>query len=348
VKRLLLLALSGWLLSCSGAAATGAPPPPPRRGLPTAPPTVTAETEPKAKTCSCQLKLATPQAPPSSPPPAQPVPPISGDLPQAPFDLERRSACTAPVCRLDGFVPDAAFLQTTRTGAASQGAVWLETIADKSSVMTPPSDEIDALALVLEGSVAFGEGDPKKAQNPSLLGTWGALRAPGSGYFLQARGGRATVLMVVTARSGTLGEAVTRTQRSKKGPTPPSGSRLETRDVATLPKFTWAGGAYHARIAFGGAGADKPSASLTLLQASGSGSLAENVHDQEWEHIAVLRGSGEMLLGDARYPVQNGSVFHVPRGTLHGWNGGGQELAAVLVFSPSGPEQRFVQLGGTK
>ena len=338
------LALCGIVLGCSGATSTGAPPPPPRRGLSAAPPAVAAEPVPaEKKTCSCSLKLNS-DAP--KPPAAEPLPPINGDLPQGPFDLERRSACTAPLCKLDAFVPDQAFLQTTREGVPTQAAVWLETIADNSVVQLPPADGIDALALVLEGNVAFGEGDPKKAPNPTALAAWGALRARGAGLFLQARG-RASVLMAVTACSGTLAEAVQRARQNKKGPAAAAG-RLETRDLSALPKFTWAGGAYHARIAFDGSNTDKALPSLTLIQATGSGSIPENVHAEEWEHISVLRGSGEMLLGNSKYPVKSGSVFHVPRNTNHGWTGGGQELAAVLIFSPAGPEQRFIQLGAAK
>jgi quercetin dioxygenase-like cupin family protein len=274
------------------------------------------------------------------------LPPISADLPQGPFDLERRSACTASVCRLDGFVPDASFLQTTHEEVPSQGALWLETIADKSALVMPGSEDIDALALVLEGRVGFAEGEPKKAPAAAELGTWGALRAPGAGYYLQARGGRASVLMVLTARTGTLSDAVDRAHKKSKAPVLPAG-RLETSDLSSVPQFTWGGGAYHARIAFGGSGAERQRASLTLLQASPKGSLPEEAHDQEWEHLAVLRGSGEMVIGNAKYPAHAGSIFHIPRSTLQGYSGSGQELAAVLVFSPAGPEQKFVKLGGT-
>jgi quercetin dioxygenase-like cupin family protein len=334
IRLLSSLGLCGILLGCSGTTSTGAPPPAPHQGLPTAPPTVSAETPPEKKECSCKLKLRDSKAAPTE------GLAITGELPQGPFDLERRSACTAPLCKLDGFVPDAAFLQTTHEGVPSNGAIWLETIADQSVVQLPAADGIDAVALVLEGSVAFGEGDAKKAASPAVLETWGALRAPGAGYFLKARG-RASVLMAVTARTGTLAEAV---QAAGKGKSPaPAAGRLETVNLSKVTKVSWGGGAYHARIAFGGL-----APSLTLIQATGSGSIPENVHAEEWEHIAILRGGGDMLLGDAKYPVRNGAVFQVPRGVVHGWTGTGQELAAVLVYSPGGPEQRFIQLAGHK
>ncbi|HVJ16493.1 MAG TPA: cupin domain-containing protein [Polyangiaceae bacterium] len=338
IRPLSALTVCGILLGCSGTTSTGAPPPPPRQGLPTAPPTVSAETPaPEKKECSCRLKLK------PSPASAEQPKPISGDLPKGPFDLERRSACTTPVCKLDGFVPDAAFLQTTHEGKPAQGAVWLETIADGSAVELPSADEIDAVALVLEGSAEFGAGEAKKTAKSEPLGTWQALKVPGSGYFIRARGGRTSVLMGVTARTGTLADAVKVAQQKKK---PASTSRaFEVGDLNTKTKLTWGGGAYHARIAFG---TEDTNASLTLIQAGANGTIAENSHDKEWEHIAILRGSGDMLLGNSKYPVRDGAMFQVPPGVVHGFQGGGQELAAVLVFSPSGPEGRFFQLGSGK
>src|SRR6185503_28629 len=128
-------------------------------------------------------------------------------------------------------------------------------------VVAAASENDDALALVLEGSVGFAEGDPKKSPATSELKTWGALRAPGAGYYLQARGGRASVLMVLTARTGTLSEAIDRARQKAKTVALPAG-RLETSDLSSLPKFSWGGGAYHARIAFGGSAADRQRASL--------------------------------------------------------------------------------------
>jgi quercetin dioxygenase-like cupin family protein len=175
------------------------------------------------------------------------------------------------------------------------------------------------------------------------------VRAFGADFKLQARAGRASVLMAVAARGGgTLADAVKRAQQKPKKT--PATRRLQGDDFKISQKVTWGNGAYHARIAFG---TDIPShptvgLSLTLLQATGSGSVPENVHEKEWEHIAILRGSGDMLLGDAKYPVRPGAVFHVPRGVVHGWQGGGEELVAVLLFSPPGPEQRFIQLASPK
>jgi mannose-6-phosphate isomerase-like protein (cupin superfamily) len=275
--------------------------------------------------------------------------PISGELPEGPFDLERSSACTAKVCRLDDFVPDHAFLRTTREGVPAEGAVWLETIADQSTVELPPAERLDAIALVLEGNVAYGQGQAEKGESAKVLGPWEALQAAGSGVFLRAQGGRASVLMAVTARGGSL-EAGISAAKQGKGKRRPAPGKLETVNFAELTRHSWAKGAYHARVAFGGGDPAAPPApaSLTILQASGNGAIPNNTHADEWEHVAVLRGSGEVLLGNAKYRVRQGSLFNLPRGVVHGFQGSGDELTAVLIFSPGGPEQRFVELGAGK
>jgi quercetin dioxygenase-like cupin family protein len=266
---------------------------------------------------------------------------VSSELPSPPFDFERRSACTAPICRLDGWLPDAAFADTTREGVPSQGAVWLETLADESTLVLPPSAELESLAVVLEGRVAYGEGDRAKAAAAPVLSAWSALRAPGAGYSLGARGGKASVLVAVLSRSGTLAEAIARSRQ--KGAPKTDKTTLEVADLTAAPKLDWGKGTNAARVAFGAKEGVATGASLSLLQVSGRGELPETVHPGEWEHIAIVRGSGELLLGNARYPVTSGALFHVPRGALHGWKGGGEDLTAITIFSPGGPEQRYVE-----
>jgi quercetin dioxygenase-like cupin family protein len=265
---------------------------------------------------------------------------VNSELPAPPFDLERRSTCTAPVCRLDGWLPDAAFADTTREGVPSQGAVWLETLADESALVLPASPELESLAVVLEGQVAYGEGERAKAAGSPVLSAWSVLRAPGAGYSLAARGGKASVLVAVLSRSGTLGEAIARGRQK----TAPKGAQapLEVANLASAPKLAWSKGTNAARVTFGGKDGGT-GASLSLLQVSGRAELPETAHPAEWEHIAILRGSGELLLGNAKYPVTPGAIFHVPRGALHGWKGGGEDLVALTIFSPGGPEQRYVE-----
>jgi quercetin dioxygenase-like cupin family protein len=300
--------------------------------------------------CACQLKLDNA--------PATAAAPLRGELPRPPFDLERRSACVAPVCRLDSWLPDQAFVDTTREGVPSQGAVWLETLADQSTLVLPPHADLESVALVLEGQVAYGEGERSKTAGAPVLSAWGVLRASNAGISLSARGGKASVLIAVLSRHGTLSEAIERGRR--KDAPKPGKTALEVSDLTSSPKLDWGHGTSAARVAFatsgienrveaprnasppGGATGVSNGASVSLLQMSGHAELPETVHSTEWEHIAIVRGSGELVLGNARYPVTPGAIFHVPRGVVHGWKGRGDDLAAITIFSPGGPEQRYL------
>jgi mannose-6-phosphate isomerase-like protein (cupin superfamily) len=214
-------------------------------------------------------------------------------------------------------------------------------LAAESTLVLPSSAELESLALVLEGRIAYGEGESAKAPSAPVLSAWSALRAPSAGYSLRARDEKASVLVVVLSRSGTLAQAIARGRQ--KNASKSEKARLEVADLAASPTLRWGNGTNVARIAFGAKAGAERGASLSLLQVSGRGQLPETVHPAEWEHIAIVRGSGDLVLGNARYPVNPGAVFHVPRGTIHGFQGSGEDLAAITVFSPAGPEQRYVE-----
>jgi quercetin dioxygenase-like cupin family protein len=44
--------------------------------------------------------------------------------------------------------------------------------------------------------------------------------------------------------------------------------------------------------------------------------------------------------------VTPGAIFHVPPGKVHGWKGRGDDLAAITIFSPGGPERRYFDAAG--
>ena len=127
--------------------------------------------------------------------------------------------------------------------------------------------------------------------------------------------------------------------RWRKRPAPP-----ESISLTSAPDLGWGGGMFHARIAFGGEGAAAKRASLEALLMAKGASIPEHDHPS-WEHIAVLAGSGRFKLGGSDYPVKPGSIFHIPIGVRHSFAAdAGSEVVAVQLYSPSGPEQRFVKL----
>lgn len=311
----------------------GTPPPNTAERQPSGPlpaETTAAAAEAPVRGCACRLKLS-PQrgtaAPNSS---------LGSSLPSPPFDLERRSTCTAPLCRFDQWLPDAAFARTIRQGVPSPGALWLETIAWESTLVLPASSALESFAVVLEGEVAYGAGERAPAPDAPRLGPWSVLRAPSVGYSLTARGGKASVLIVMLSRSGSLDEAIAR-GRAQNAP-PPEAIDLEVQSLGSVPPSRAAEGARLARVTTSAA---RPS--LSLVQLAPHGALPEVTHPKEWEHVAILRGSGELMVDGARYPVRAGDVFHIPEGARHGFRGGGDELVAITVSSPGGPEQRFLE-----
>jgi mannose-6-phosphate isomerase-like protein (cupin superfamily) len=113
--------------------------------------------------------------------------------------------------------------------------------------------------------------------------------------------------------------------------------------------LNWGGGAFQARIAYGGAGSARQPASLGVLLAEPNAKIPRNVHHTEWEHIAVLSGRGTTDLGAERRAIKPGVLLHIPAGVPHDFSANDSEpLIAVQIFVPSGPEQRFVELASGK
>jgi len=69
-------------------------------------------------------------------------------------------------------------------------------------------------------------------------------------------------------------------------------------------------------------------------------------HDHPtWEHIAILKGAGKIKLGELELDVAPGALFQIPPRARHAFTGSGrEELVAIQLYTPSGPEQRFVML----
>ncbi len=278
----------------------------------------------------------------ASPASAKGPAPIDAKLPAPPkVTLARDAKCAKKKCELKGFLPDAALAKGTPTGAPSPAALWTHSVAKGSTMILPRHHELECFALVLEGNLLFSGDDGGGAQN---LGPWGAARAPGCGVILKARDGDAKAVLAVVTTKDDLDTSLARAKakpwevRWKKRPSP-----LFSFVFDKVDDHAWAGGAFHARIALGGAKTPLP-ASFGLLRASSNASVP--LHDHKtWEHLAVLSGSGKMKLAGAEHAVRPGSVFHIPKGQKHSFSASGkQPLLALQLYTPSGAEQRFVKL----
>ncbi len=329
MRKPLVLALLLALPGCSRTTPdTQWPPPGPTGGVPVIPMpeeglfgNAEEEPEPEAPKGPAPIDAALPESPPSA--------------------LARSAKCTEKNCQLKAFLPDAAFSKATPGGEASPAALWMQHIAEGSALTIPRHSHLEVLAVGISGK-ALVTGDDGGA--PQDLATWHTLRAAGGGVNLTAHGGAAEVLVAVVATKGTLDEAMEHAKakpwevRWKKRP-----AAIARGDLGAAKDLAWGGGAFHARIALGGADGVLP-ASLGTLTASPAGNVPEHDHPG-WESIAILSGKGTLKIGDKSHPVAPGKVFHIPAKTPHAFNAAGDtELLAVQIYSPSGPEQRFIGL----
>ncbi|MCC6898210.1 MAG: cupin domain-containing protein [Polyangiaceae bacterium] len=278
---------------------------------------------------------------PVATPPAPVVPKaIDGSLPAAPpASLARAHACRDAACKLEGFVPDPSFGKSVPSGADSPGVIWLEEIAAGSAVIVPRHHQLELFAVAISGT-ALASGDDGGAVK---LERWSALRAPGLGVAIKAGDGGVKLVVGLAAKTGTVQSAIDRAKerpfevRWKKRPAP-----LTHVALSGAPDLAWAGGVFHARIGFGSE-TPIPGSWGVLLAAPGA-EIKEHDHPT-WEHVAVLDGAGSMRVDGQAHPVKPGSVFDLAPGVKHSLTlSGDRGLVVVQMYTPSGPEQRFVEL----
>ncbi len=321
----------GAALACSSTVPdTQYPPPAPRDGLPYIP-------FPEADEFAEGDQASAPAVAPSSKGPSA----IGADLPDNPtLALERKAACAQKQCTLDAWLPDPAFAKSLPAGEPSPAAIWAQEIAAGSTLVLPRHHALEVLAIVVSGNVLAIADDGGVGRK---LAAWHVLRAQGAGISFKAEPGGAKLVLAVANSKGTLGEALEHAKvkpweaRWKKRP-----SAIATSDLRDAKDLSWANGAFHARIAFGGE--YQVPASLGTLISSADAKIAEHDHPT-WEHIAILEGAGTMKLAGNDQRVSAGSIFHIPKGVKHSFTPNGtSRLFAVQIYTPSGPEQRFMKL----
>ncbi|MBK7580377.1 MAG: AraC family ligand binding domain-containing protein [Myxococcales bacterium] len=327
LRALLLISAGLTLIACSPTAPVSVwPPPGPRDGLPFIP--LPEESDEPAEQ--------------STPTQAEPAPAvvIDGSLPAAPpAALARTHACKDKQCKLTKVLPDPAFAKTATGGQDSPGTMWLEELGPGSIVTLPRDHELELFAVALAGD-ALGSGDDGGAVK---LETWGALRAPGLGISIKAGKEGAKLVLGVAAKNGTLATALERLEKKafevrwRKRPAP-----LAQVALGAAKDLSFAHGSIHARIAFGG----EPPIPGSWAVLSSSKTAEIKLHDHPtWEHLAVLAGAGTMQLAGKDHAVEPGVVFDIAPGEKHGFvPSGSSGLLVIQMYTPSGPEQRFVKL----
>ena len=86
--------------------------------------------------------------------------------------------------------------------------------------------------------------------------------------------------------------------------------------------------------------ADSKLAAL-ILELPANTTIAEHVHAGETEMLYVLAGAGTLTVNGVAITVTRTSVVQIPPNTKHSFAASG-DLRALQIYSPAGPEQRFV------
>ena len=115
--------------------------------------------------------------------------------------------------------------------------------------------------------------------------------------------------------------------------------------VASTPEVTWARGAMHARLQVG----EKEKSLFYLGRLEGTSPVGEHVHKGTWEILAAVDAAGTFVLDGKESRLGPRQVAVVPPDTKHEWRPDpGSKLVAVQLYSPPGPEQRFLALAAAE
>ncbi|MDB4937320.1 MAG: hypothetical protein JWP87_4292 [Labilithrix sp.] len=116
--------------------------------------------------------------------------------------------------------------------------------------------------------------------------------------------------------------------------------------AAAAPKLEWAGGTMTARLDVSSGSKGPPvSPELYLGRLEGTAGVAEHNHPASWEILAAVEANGTFLLDGTEGRLSSRQIVMIPPGAKHAWRPEpGSKLVAVQMYSPPGPEQRFVAL----
>ncbi len=96
-----------------------------------------------------------------------------------------------------------------------------------------------------------------------------------------------------------------------------------------------------------------PDVAVGTLELRPGASVAEHSHDGSGEWLYVMRGEVELTTLGQTLVAKAGDVVHLPKGQKHSAkvpSTAKEPFVAVQLYSPAGPEQRFVKKpdAGTK
>jgi mannose-6-phosphate isomerase-like protein (cupin superfamily) len=207
----------------------------------------------------------------------------------------------------------------------------------------PKHAGLDLYIVLFDGEVSIKAGDIAGKQK--RLWRWNAARVPGLGAMVECKEPTRAIFVLVTRTPGsTLGQAGASGQNVGWAQRPAPVTSIE---IDRQPDLAWGGGAYHARVGF-----EDGSASVGSLMASKSAAVPQNVHEHEWEILAILSGAGTLVRTvngrEDDTPIAPGTFASIAPGVPHAYRPAGTSpLLAVQLFLPPGPEQRFKKLASS-
>jgi mannose-6-phosphate isomerase-like protein (cupin superfamily) len=217
---------------------------------------------------------------------------------------------------------------------------WEQVLPPHVVLTFPKQRGLDLYVLVFDGEVSIKGEDIAGKQK--RLWRWNAARVPGLGAMVECKEPTRAIFVLVTNTPGTtLGQAGASGQKVDWSTRP---APVVSVELDKQPDLAWGGGAYHARLGF-----EDGSASLGTLMASKNAPIPQNVHDREWEILAVLSGEGTLVRtpagGETDTPIAAGTFAAIAPGVPHAYRPAGTSpFVAVQLFLPPGPEQRFKTL----
>jgi mannose-6-phosphate isomerase-like protein (cupin superfamily) len=217
---------------------------------------------------------------------------------------------------------------------------WEQVLARRVVMTFPKHVGLDLYVVLFDGEVSIKADDIAGKQK--RLWRWNAARVPGLGAMVECKEPTRAIFVLVANKPGTnLGQAGAPGQKVGWVQRPAPVTSVE---IDRQPDLAWGGGAYHARLGF-----EDGSASVGSLMASKSAAVPQNVHEHEWEVLAILSGDGTLVrtVGGREddTPIAAGTFASIAPGVPHAYRPAGTSpLVAVQLFLPPGPEQRFKKL----
>jgi mannose-6-phosphate isomerase-like protein (cupin superfamily) len=115
--------------------------------------------------------------------------------------------------------------------------------------------------------------------------------------------------------------------------------------ASSAPDLRWAGGTMGAHLDVGA----KLSPDVYLGRLDGTAGVAEHTHPGSWEILAAVEASGTFVLDGTEAHLGPRQITMIPPGAKHAWKPDpGAKLVAIQMYSPPGPEQRFVGLAAAE